>query len=207
MALKHKDLPVSVCPLEDNEEGKRIQTLLRGLDSQYIRLYAPGAAELRKGLELSVEFRVDRHEFSLTTTVANATPEGEVTLYKPAVIHRRRLRDARRRPLQMRIYFTLWTETGRHDGEMQDISADGFRMISRKSFRRGALISLDFYIRSARIRVIGQGLVAWCRTMEDNEYLHECGIQFTTISNETRKKLERFVGDGPENAEIPETEA
>lgn len=206
MPLKQKDLPVNVCPLEGNEEGLKVQALLRGLDSSHIRLFAPEPGPLRATMPVELDFRVDKHEFVLSTKIAKVAEGGDIVLFKPASIRRRRIRDARRVPLEMRIFFTLWTETGRHDGDMQDLSADGFRMISRKSLRRGTLISLDFYVRSARIRVIGQGLVAWCRTVEDNEYLFESGIQFTTISNETRKKLARFVSESGGVAPPPEEE-
>ncbi|MBI3396156.1 MAG: PilZ domain-containing protein, partial [Spirochaetia bacterium] len=134
---------------------------------------------------------VEKNSFHFESALKERT--GQILfLQKPKVIHKNRIRDHARATFRLPIHFTLWTETGRFEGTILDMTEDGIRLETRKPMRKGTLISLDFYIKAEKIRVISQGLVAWCVQNKDNEYLFESGVQFTTMSNETKKKLARY---------------
>lgn len=193
MGLLQKDLPVSLCPSENNPEGIRIQGKLQGVNQKFILVSADSHFPMQAGLGLSLEFWMDRSTYRLETTVARILENGLIALRKPKVIHKSRLREGTRVPLPMRIHFTPWADSGRFEAELQDISETGIRMIGRKSLKKDALVSLDFYIKEARARIISQGMVVWCNPTEQNEFLFESGVQFTTLSNETRKKLSRHL--------------
>jgi len=93
----------------------------------------------------------------------------------------------------MKMNYTPWTESGRFETKLTDLSELGIRMQGRRNIKKGTLISIDFYIKDDKIRVLCQGQVAWCRTNEENDQLFDTGVEFTTISNETRKRLTRFI--------------
>lgn len=195
MGLFQNDLPVSICPQADNPEGEKFQGRLRGIDSQFIHIFSPEGDRFAGGLTVKVEFRIDENNFNFESTVVRQDAGGLVHLAKPEVIKKSKLREGPRLEIKLPIKFTPWTEEGRFEAETLDVSESGIRMVGRKSLKNGNLISLDLYFKEPRIRVISQGLVAWCRMFEENEYLYESGVQFTTISNETRKKLARYLLD------------
>ena len=193
MGLLQKDLPVSLCPGLDNPEGEKCQGRLQGVSQTNILVMSDNAMELRPGDGLTVEFYIEKSVYRFESTVERLLEDGLLALHKPKVIHKSRLREGTRVPLDMEIHFTLWSDTGRFQANLLDISETGIRMVGRKSLRKDSLISLDFYIKEARARIICQGIVAWNEATQDNEYLYESGIQFTTLSNENRKKLGRHL--------------
>ncbi|MCP5480460.1 MAG: PilZ domain-containing protein [Spirochaetales bacterium] len=190
-----KDLPVSICPLDDNPEGVRYQGLLKSIDSDHILVYSPHAKALHLANRVSLEFRIDRNDFRLTTSILNLAPKDQLLLRKPKQIHKKQIREGQRLSYSLPVKYTLWTKTGRHEAELRDLSDQGLRMVGNQPLRKNSLVSLDFYIKDAKTRVITQGMVIWSRKDEENEHLIESGIHFTTISNEARKKIARFVAE------------
>lgn len=195
MGLFQNDLPVSLCPLEDNPEGEKYQGRLRGIAREFIQIYSPVHLGFTTGLPVKVEFRIDENNFHFETTALRQDTSGLVFLKKPEMIKKSKVREGPRLEIKMPVKYTPWTEDGRFEAETLDISESGIRMIGRKSLKGGDLISVDLYFKEPRIRVMSQGLVAWCKTNDENEYLFESGVQFTTISNETKKKLARYLLD------------
>ena len=192
MGLFQKDLPISICPGTDNPQGNRIQGRLQGVNAKFILVQVETLQSLAEGNPLTVEFWIDRSTYSFESAVVRITAAGMVALAKPRVIHKSILREGNRVPMDMRIHFTPWSDSGRFEAQLLDISETGIRMVGRKSLKRDALVSLDFYIKEARARIISQGMVIWAQPAEDNEFLFETGVQFTTLSNENRKKLSRY---------------
>lgn len=187
-----KDLPISVLPVDNNPEGNRFQATLKEIAKDHILIYASDIPPLAGNAKLSVEFRVEKHDFSFESSLKER--QGQLLhLNKPKTIHKNRIRDTRRILYELPIHYTMWTETGRFESKIVDISEDGIRMSSTKALKKGTLISLDFYIKAERLRVITQGLVVWCVRDKENDYLFETGVQFTTISNEAKKKLAKYI--------------
>jgi len=188
-----KGLPMSICPLDNNPEGNKHQGRLMDIDKQFIIINTGEPVNLRTEAEVRIDFHIERSIFSFESSVQSVEGADKILLVKPKVIHKKQIRDTDRMETAIKIFYTLWTETGRFEAETRDISEQGIRIVGAKKLRRGSLLSLNFYIKEPKIRVICQGSVAWCKTDEENEYLFESGIQFTTLSNEIRKKLNKYV--------------
>jgi len=184
---------MSICPLDNNPEGNKYQGRLMDIDKQFIIINTGEPVNLRTEAEVRIDFHIERSIFSFESSVQSVEGADKILLVKPKVIHKKQIRDTDRMETAIKIFYTLWTETGRFEAETRDISEQGIRIVGAKKLRRGSLLSLNFYIKEPKIRVICQGSVAWCKTDEENEYLFESGIQFTTLSNEIRKKLNKYV--------------
>lgn len=193
MALSlQKDLPVSLRPTNANADGVRFQGRLREIASDGIVLFVPEFPVLPPGSPVEAEFRIDKSQFRFESSV-KALQGGDVIVHKPRQIHKTRVRDGRRLATDMKLFYTPWTESGRFETQMLDLSDVGVRMLGRRELKKGMLVSLDFYIKDDKIRVLCQGQVAWCKVRDDNDQLFESGIEFTTISNETRKRIARYI--------------
>lgn len=207
MGVLQRDLPVSVCKLLNNPMGEKIQGKLLSIDLEKLAFDTGEAAPLEKGTPVRVEFRVDRYDFRFETTVFSTPTDPKLFLTKPKEMHKSRVRDVGRIPMDLEAFFTIWTETGRFKGRIIDLSELGIRMEGIKALNKGTLISLNFYIKEMKIRVICQGLVAWCDVSPENQYLYDIGVEFTTISNDTKKKLARFVEVQALTAKMPQRNA
>ncbi|MBL8020603.1 MAG: PilZ domain-containing protein [Leptospirales bacterium] len=193
MALAlQKNLPVSVCPVENNEEGLKYQGQLKEIAKDSIVLFMGESAPLSVGAEIVVEFKVEKNQFFFETTIKKING-AMLDLHKPKAIHKSKIREGHRMSTDMKMNYTPWTESGRFETKLTDLSELGVRMQGRKELKKGMLISIDFYIKEDKIRVLCQGQVAWCRVNEENDQLFDTGVEFTTISNETRKRLTRFI--------------
>lgn len=193
MGIFEKDLPVTLCPVADNPEGIKYQGRLKAVTKEHILVDTGNSVELGAGGELLVEFRAEDSQFRFSATVHNLSGATGLLLNKPKIIHRSKIREGPRVELPMMLNYTIWTEGGRFEAEVLDMSESGVRMRGAKNLRKGTLISLDFYMKDAKIRVICQGLVAWSRADEDIPAMTVSGVQFTTISNDARKKLARHL--------------
>ncbi len=155
-------------------------------------MFVPEFPILAAGAAVEAEFRIDKSSYRFESTL-KTLDGGSVTLHKPKQIHKTRVREGRRIDTDMKLFYTPWTESGRFETQMLDLSDVGVRMLGRRELKKGMLVSLDFYIKEDKIRVLCQGQVAWCRTDPQNEFSFETGVEFTTISNETRKRIARFI--------------
>ena len=193
MGLFEKDLAVTLCPVHDNPNGEKFQGRLKQVTQEHILVDTGQSVELGAVGDVIVEFRVDDNRFRFTTSVFNLAGPSAILLNKPKQVHRSKIREGPRVVLPIQVFYTPWTEPGRFEAEVLDISESGLRMRGNKNIRKNSLLSLDFYIKDQKIRVITQGLVAWSKASEENTHMTESGVQFTTISNEARKKLARFL--------------
>ncbi len=193
MALSlQKNLAVSVCPLSGNPEGNKFQGQLREVLRDGMTLFLGDAPSLPAGTPVLVEFKIEKNQFSFETTTKGADG-AMLSLAKPAAIKRSKLREGHRMVVDMKMAYTPWTESGRFETNLVNLSELGVRMIGRRELKKGTLLSIDFYVKEDKIRVLCQGQVAWCRPTPDNDQLFETGVEFTTISNETRKRLTKFI--------------
>jgi len=193
MSILKKGLPISICPEENNPAGNKYQCRLIDIDKQFIIVSSRDTACLKAGEKIIAEFFIESNSFTFDATIHGSENDDKVIIEKPEVIHKKRIRNVDRMSLREKVNYTLWTEKGRFDAETRDISERGIRVVGSKALKKGSLLSINLYLKEPRIRLICQAQVAWCRTAEENEHLHETGIHFTTLSNETRKKLSKFV--------------
>lgn len=170
---------------------------LSEIDSRFLRFEIPGGMQetFEPGSRVVLEFILDRFAFEAETVVNRIGDHGEVFLDKPASFERRRVRRTVRTDIHTPMHYTLWTEVGRFQAELLDISEDGMRMLAYRDLKRGELISLDFYLSEPGIRVSCQGTVKWCR--EDGRKLFETGVQFVTIPDDVRRQLGRYAQEHP----------
>ena len=194
MGLLQKDLALSILPLSNNPRGNRYQALLKGADKQFISAQTLGNIGLSRGLPVLVEFRIESNEFKFETQVAQDTGDGLIVLVRPRMVRKTRIREAPRVPLSMAIHFSNWNRSDeRAQATMLDISELGVRMVSATGVKKNSLISLDFFIKEAGIRVMTQAQAVWCRGSTIGQDLYEIGVQFTTLSTEIRYNLGRYV--------------
>ncbi len=185
--------------LQDLPGEPRFTVRLSDIDSRFLRFETSDTAQenFEPGRRVVLEFVLDRFAFEAVTVVNRIGARGEVFLDKPASFERRRVRRTVRTDIHTPMHYTLWTEVGRFQAELLDISEDGMRMLAYRDLARGELISLDFYLSEPGIRVSCQGTVKWCRSMEDGRKLYETGVQFITIPDEVRRQLARFAEEHP----------
>jgi len=193
MALAlQKNLAVSICPQSDNPEGNKFQGQLREVGADAMQLFVAEPLTLSPGDPVVVEFKIEKNQFSFEAKTQSMTGS-LLPPSNPAAIKRSRLREGHRLAVDMKMAYTPWTESGRFETTLVDLSEMGVRMIGRKQLKKGMLVSIDFYVKEDKIRVLCQGQVAWWRATPDNDQLFETGVEFTTISNETRKRLTKFI--------------
>lgn len=195
MSLFKKNLPVTICPIQDNEQGNKYQAILKAVDKQYILLETAHSFELASNTDVTIEFILEHSRFHFDTQVFNLAGRSGILLKKPNQIHRSKLREGPRVPLVIKINYTPWTEEKRYTVETRDMSESGVRIQGLFEIPPDSIVSLDFYIKDAKIRVISQGVVSWSKPDPENEIFYQSGIQFSTISNEARKKLAKYLLD------------
>ena len=192
MGLFQKNLPVSICPVADNQQGLKYQALLRAVDKEYILLETEHSLELASESEVLIEFNLDKNHFYFHTTIFNLSGRSGLLLKKPREIHRTKLREGPRVPLSVKLNYTPWTEEKRYTVDTLDMSESGVRIQGLFELPKDSIVSLDFYLKAAKIRVICQAIVSWSRPDEEGPYV-QSGLQFTTISNEAKKKLSKYL--------------
>ena len=193
MGVFQTDLPLSLCPVADNAEGKKYQGLLKKVDGEYILVETGDSLTLAVNENLIVELRLQDSNFRFETAVANLSGQRGLLPVKPKVIHRSKVREGPRVALPLEVQYTIWTERGRFPGGVLDISESGLRMHTPHRLSKGQLLSLDFYIKAAQCRVITQALVVWARDDEERSGEMQVAVHFTTIANDARKKLARHL--------------
>ena len=179
--------------LRENPRGTRYEGRLFGINESYLQVFAPEVA-FSRGTELQAGFQIDTNQFTFECVVVRQD-ENLVFINRPSVIRKSKLREGPRVSMDMRIHYTIWSESGRFEADLRNISESGLRIVGRDRLKQDQVVSLDIYFRDAKFRVICQGQVAWCKPTEDNPYLFETGIQFTTISTETRSNLSLYLAE------------
>ncbi|MBE7413114.1 MAG: PilZ domain-containing protein [Leptospiraceae bacterium] len=193
MSILKQNLPVQIVPIEDNEEGLKYQGILENLEAQYIQIkMGEDFFRFNSSDSIQVEFTMGNYNFRFDSQVLmKANPIIQVK--KPSTIHKKQIRKSHRLKTDQRISFTMWTEGGRYEATMTDLSTVGIKMISEKQLQKNTLISLNVFFPGESLRFICQGLVMWCRTTQESDLFFESGVKFTTLSIETMKKVDRYI--------------
>ncbi|MCC6275296.1 MAG: PilZ domain-containing protein [Leptospiraceae bacterium] len=193
MSILKQNLPVQIVPIEDNEDGLKYQGILENLEPQSIKIQM-GEDFFRSNIhgKIQVEFTMSSYNFRFDSAViTQGSPY--IHIKKPAAIHKSQIRKSPRVKTDQKISFTMWTEGGRYEATMTDLSTVGIKMISQKLLHKNTLISLNVFFPGESLRFICQGLVMWCRVTPESDLFYESGIKFTTLSIEAMKKVDRYI--------------
>ncbi|BDA79402.1 hypothetical protein LPTSP3_g23320 [Leptospira kobayashii] len=196
MSAFQQYLPVQIFPKENNPEGHKFQGILEAMESNRMKIKIDRTflSQNHSG-SILVEFSMSNYNFQFESSLLSET-EGEfIFILKPRVIHKSQIRKSPRLKTFIKFNFTLWTEGGRYDGAITDISTVGIKMTSEKEILKNTILSLNVFIPGTSLRFICQGLVMWCRPDPNQNHLFLSGIKFTTLSIDAMKKVDKFIQD------------
>ncbi|TGN17590.1 PilZ domain-containing protein [Leptospira idonii] len=194
MSAFQQNLPVQIFPQENNPEGKKFQGILDALESDRMKIKIDENF-LREKISGSilVEFSMSNYNFQFRSSILPEREGEYISIHKPKIIHKSQIRKTERLKTYIQFSFTLWTEGGRYEGVITDISTVGIKMTSHKEIPKNTILSLNVYIPGQTLRFICQGLVMWCKKDPNREDLFLSGVKFTTLSIDAMKKVEKYI--------------
>ena len=195
MNLFEKGLPLCLIVQCGDEQTFKYMLSLKGSTDAGFFLESPIELSIPEGAKLSIEFLLKKYILFFTTTLLECKSNTQIYISKPIEIHKRKLRDSARIAHEAETKFSIWPDNLKYSGKVRDISDSGFRMTSIKMLRRGQVINVDLYLKEPKIRVMGQGVVVWTKYFENYNDLFEMAIKFTTVSNDIRNRLSKFIDD------------
>lgn len=180
------------------EDAASVPVEVREIESRLIRVGNTGGATpdwQTSGAEVALQFHMGGLQFACTGTISRVSiDEGLLWLTKPALIERKRVRGSSRLDTHTEVHFTVWTEVGRHQGELLDISEDGLRMLAYHRLERMSLINVDLFLAGdPGVRVSAQATVVWVAADHDGKQLFETGIQFQTLPSDLRESITEYA--------------
>lgn len=201
MSILRQSLPLQIMPFDDNPEGSRFQGILEMLGDRHLSvrvdddyLAAPTSERVQ------VEFTMANFRFRFDSSVEQQREGKLIRIIKPTKLYKSVIRKGQRMKLDSVIGYNVWTEPGRYDATVTDLSAVGLRMVTDRQLAKNTLISVNVYLPGKSLRFICQGLIRWCTRETTEERRYTCGVLFTTLSNEATKRIERFVSEEQQKA-------
>ena len=193
MSILKQNLPVQILPKKDNEEGLKFQGILENLEPLSIKIKM-GDDFFTASVDglIQVEFTMSNYNFRFDSAIINKNSP-IIHINKPATIHKSQIRKSPRIKTDQKISFTMWTEGGRYDATMTDLSTVGIKMVTQKLLHKNTLISMNVFFPGESLRFICQGLVMWCRVTPESDMFYEVGVKFTTLSIDAMKKVDRYI--------------
>jgi hypothetical protein len=196
MSVFQQNLPIQILPNSNNPEGTKYQGLLDAMESTAMKIKMDSTFfQTDISGSISVEFSMSNYNFQFDSSILSKGNNSIISIEKPKVIHKSQIRKTQRLRTNIPFNFTLWTEGGRFDAFITDISTVGIKIRTTKQLHKNLLLSLNVYIPGGSLRFICQGLVMWCKQEEDNELTFLAGIKFTTLSIDSMKKVDKFIRD------------
>ena len=196
MSIFRQNLPVQIIPKSNNPEGIKYQGILEVMESVNMKIKVDESFFTKEiSGNIDVEFSMASFNFKFESKIMPGKEEFSIWIQKPNVIHKSQIRKTLRAKTDVKFTYTLWTEGGRFEATMTDLSIVGIKMIGAKELQKNTLLSLNVFIPGASLRFICQGLVMWCRPHPEMEYMYETGVKFTTLSIDAIKKVDKFVKD------------
>ncbi|AFM11849.1 PilZ domain-containing protein [Turneriella parva] len=196
MSILRQSLALQIMPIDDNPEGNRYQGVLENLGDTHLTvrvdedfLNAPLSEPVR------VDFTMSNFRFRFDSQVEAARQGNLIRILKPTKLYKSVIRKGQRLKLDAVIGYNVWTEPGRYEAVITDLSPIGLRMITDRQLPKNTLISVNVYLPGKSLRFICQGLVRWCTRETTEERRYTCGVLFTTLSNESTKRVEKFVAE------------
>jgi c-di-GMP-binding flagellar brake protein YcgR len=193
MNLFEKGLPLCLIVNCSNGQTFKYMLSLKGSTEIGFFLESPLDLSIPQDANLSIEILLKNYILHFSTTLLEYKSKMQIYISKPVEIHKKKLRDSPRIFYETDTKFSIWPDNSKYSGKVRDISDSGFRMTSMKLLRKGQVISVDLYFKEPKIRAIGQGAVVWTRYFENYTDLFEMAIKFTTVSNEVRHRLSKYI--------------
>jgi len=191
-----QNLPVQILPKEQNPEGLKYQGVFQAMEPTRMKIKIDRAffSEKRDG-DIVVEFTMSNFNFQFESTLLPET-EGEfIFILKPRVIHKSQIRKTSRLKCHIKFNYTIWTESGRFDAIITDLSTVGLKMTGEKLLQKNTILSLNVFIPKTSLRFICQGLVMWSSVAPHRDNLYMTGVKFTTLSIDAMKKVDKYIQD------------
>ena len=196
MSILRQSLALQIMSIDDNPEGNRYQGILETLGDRHLTVrvdddYLNAAASEA----VKVEFTMANFRFRFDSQVEAERNGKLIRIVKPTKLFKSVIRKGQRLKLDSVIGYNVWTEPGRYEATLTDLSPVGLRMVTDRQLAKNTLISVNVYLPGKSLRFICQGLVRWCTRETSEERRYTCGVLFTTLSNEATKRVERFVAE------------
>ena len=188
---------MQVLPLGENPTEEKFQGILLLVDNTNLALQiAPEFFANNFSDSVEVEFTMANFIFKFQSIITLRNKQNAaIQIKKPEKIHRSKLRISQRLQVHQTIHYTLWTEGGRYEATITNLSSMGIRMMSDRFLSANTLISLKAYFPGESLSFICQGFVRWCKPLEEYTNKYDCGVQFTTLSTEGMKKIDRYIAE------------
>jgi hypothetical protein len=189
-----QNLPIQILPKEQNPEGIKYQGVFEAMEPlrMKIRIDKSFHSENRSG-DIVVEFAMSNFNFQFESSLIEERDGDFIYILKPRVIHKSQIRKAARLKCYIRFNFTIWTEGGRFDAIITDLSTVGLKMTGDKSLTKNTILSLNVFIPGTSLRFICQGLVMWSMPAPNRDQLFMTGVKFTTLSIDAMKKVDKYI--------------
>lgn len=201
-ALQAKGLHATTLParlkLASADDQSFAPVEVREIESRLIRIANTGSnvPEWQTvGAEVELQFHMGGLQFVCAVTISRINADdGVLWLSKPDSVDRKRVRSTSRLDTHTEVHFTVWTEVGRHQGELLDISEDGLRMLAYHRLERMSLINVDLFLAGdPGVRVNTQATVVWVAADQEGKNLFETGIQFQTLPLDLRQAITEYA--------------
>ncbi len=194
MSILRQSLALQIMPIDDNAEGRRYQGVLETLGDRHLSVRVDDdylAAPVSEAVQ--IEFTMANFRFRFDSMVEPQREGKLIRIVKPTKLYKSVIRKGQRMKLDSVIGYNVWTEPGRYEATVTDLSSVGLRMITDRQLAKNTLISVNVYLPGKSLRFICQGLIRWCTRETSEERRYTCGVLFTTLSNEATKRIEKFV--------------
>jgi len=189
-----QNLPMQILPLENNPDGNKFQGFFDTMEATRMKLTMdPIFFEENRGKTIQVEFSMSNYNFAFESEILPGEERGFVYIIKPKVIHKSQIRKSPRLRCHIKFNYTIWTETGRYDGFITDLSTVGLKMKADKYLQKNMILSLSVFIAGTSLRFICQGLVMWSHPAPNVNNVFLSGIKFTTLSIDAMKKVDKYI--------------
>lgn len=201
MSILRQSLALQIIPADENPEGRKYQGILETLEDSVVKVRIDQAYRDAPPSQLvRVEFTMANFRFHFDSSVDGNISGDIISIAKPTKIFKSTIRKALRLQLDLTIGYNIWTEPGRFEATLTDLSSVGMKMLTDRMLPKNTLINLNVYLPGKSLRFICQGIVRWCTRSLEIETRYTCGVLFTTLSNDATKRVEKFIKEEHEKA-------
>lgn len=194
MSILRQSLALQIIPADENPEGRKYQGILETLEDRHIKVRMdPVYREAPVSPLARVEFTMANFRFHFDSSVEPDGARDIIAISKPTKIFKSTIRKSSRLRLDVTIGYNIWTEPGRYEATLTDLSSVGMKVLTDRMLPKNTLINVNVYLPGKSLRFICQGIVRWCTRSLEVEARYACGVLFTTLSNEATKRVEKFI--------------
>lgn len=201
MSILRQSLALQIIPADENPEGRKYQGVLETLEDSVIKVRMDEAyREAPPSQLVRVEFTMANFRFHFDSASEGDISGDIISITKPTKIFKSTIRKAQRLKLDVTIGYNIWTEPGRFEATLTDLSSVGMKMYTDRMLPKNTLININVYLPGKSLRFICQGIVRWCTRSLEIESRYTCGVLFTTLSNDATKRVEKFIKEEHEKS-------